>query len=310
MIRLQFYIKGLLWLGVMFALLSGCRRSDLTVTAPSTTVVTAPPAQAEQTPLASPTQPEPTATPLPLAVKVNGLEITLAEYEAELTQFSAARGGAELSAEEKQLVLDNLIEQALLAQAAFQQGYSLSDAQLDERIAQLSAQIGGAEALSSWKQANGYTDQSFRLALARSMAAAWMRDQIIAQVPRTAEQVHARQILLYNSEEADQVYSLLQAGNDFGNLAAKYDPVTRGDLGWFPRGYLADPKLEEVIFGLQVEAFSPVIETLAGYHIVQLLEREAQRLLSPEALLQLQIQAVQDWLEEHRSQSQIELFIP
>ncbi|MDI6693547.1 MAG: peptidylprolyl isomerase [Anaerolineales bacterium] len=282
----------------------------MTVTAPSTTVVTAPPAQAEQTPLASPTQPEPTATPLPLAVKVNGLEITLAEYEAELTQFSAARGGAELSAEEKQLVLDNLIEQALLAQAAFQQGYSLSDAQLDERIAQLSAQIGGAEALSSWKQANGYTDQSFRLALARSMAAAWMRDQIIAQVPRTAEQVHARQILLYNSEEADQVYSLLQAGNDFGNLAAKYDPVTRGDLGWFPRGYLADPKLEEVIFGLQVEAFSPVIETLAGYHIVQLLEREAQRPLSPEALLQLQIQAVQDWLEEHRSQSQIELFIP
>ena len=166
MIRLQFYIKGLLWLGVMFTLLSGCRRSDLPATAPSTTVVTAPPAQVEQTPFASPTQPEPTATPLPLAVKVNGLEITLAEYEAELTQFSAARGGVELSAEEKQLVLDNLIEQALLAQAAFQQGYSLSDAQLDERIAQLSAQIGGAEALSSWKQANGYTDQSFRLALA------------------------------------------------------------------------------------------------------------------------------------------------
>ncbi len=309
MIRLQFYIKGLFCLGVMLALLSGCRRVEATATALSTGEIASPPAQVEQTPLASPTQPEPTATSLPLAMKVNGLEITLAEYEAEIKQFSAARGGAELSAEEKQQVLNNLIEQALLAQAAFQQGYSLSEAQLEERIAQLSAQIGGAEALATWMQANGYSEQSFRLALARSMAAAWMRDQIIAQVPRAAEQVHARQILLYNSEEADQVYSLLQAGNDFGNLAAKYDPVTRGDLGWFPRGYLADPKLEEVIFSLQVEAFSPVVETLAGYHIVQLLEREAQRPLSPEALLLLQIQAVQDWLDEHRNQSQIELFI-
>lgn len=310
MIRLQFYIKALLCFGVMLALLSGCRRVEATATAPSTSDTVPLPAHVEQTPLASPTQPEPSATSLPLAMKVNGLEITLAEYEAELKQFSAARAGAELSAEEKQQVLDNLIEQALLAQAAFQQGYVLSDAQLEERITQLSAQIGGAEALSAWMQTNGYSEPSFRLALARSMAAAWMRDQIIAQLPRVAEQVHARQILLYNSEEADQVYALLQGGNDFGNLATKYDPVTRGDLGWFPRGYLADRKLEEVIFALQVEAFSPVVETLAGYHIVQLLEREAQRPLSPEALLQLQIQAVQDWLEEHRSQSQIELFIP
>jgi peptidyl-prolyl cis-trans isomerase C len=129
-------------------------------------------------------------------------------------------------------------------------------------------------------------------------------------VPRTAEQVHARQILLYNPAQANEVLGLLKAGNDFGNLAVEYDPVTRGDLGWFPRGYLLDPKLEEVAFGLEPGAFSEIVETVAGYHILQVLEREAQRPLSPEAWLAQQTQAVQSFLDEQRDQGEIQILLP
>ncbi len=207
-------------------------------------------------------------------------------------------------------MLDELIDQALLAQAASQSGFTVDDAMLDERIQRLIDQLGGQAALDSWMQTYGYNTASFRQALARSIASAWMRDQIAAGVPKAAEQVHARQILLYNADEANEVLGLLKAGNDFGNLAVKYDPVTRGDLGWFPRGYLLDPKLEEIAFGLQPEAYSEIVETLAGYHIIQVLEREAQRPLSPEALLAQQLQAVQSWLDEQRDQGEIQILLP
>jgi parvulin-like peptidyl-prolyl isomerase len=71
-----------------------------------------------------------------------------------------------------------------------------------------------------------------------------------------------------------------------------------------------DKKLEEVAFSLEPEAYSEVIETLAGYHILQVLERDAQHPLSPEALLALQLQAVQSWLDERRSQSEVQILLP
>jgi len=248
----------------------------------------------------------PSATSLPLAARVNGLEITLAEYQSELALFQAAKG-TELAPEDKQRVLDDLIDQALLAQAAQEKGFTVDEVMLQERITRLASTLGGDQALQTWLATYKYDQQSFQRALTRSVAAAWMRDQIATAASGTAEQVHARQILLYSADQADQVYQLLKSGNDFGNLALKYDPLTGGDLGWFPRGYLLDKKLEEAAFSLQPGQFSPVIETPAGFHILQVLERDPQHPLSPDARLVLGTQAVSEWLAARRTQSQIEI---
>lgn len=223
--------------------------------------------------------------------------------------YQAAKG-TELAPEDKKRVLDDLIDQALLAQAAQEKGFTVDETLLQERIKQLTSQIGGDQALQTWLTTYHYDEQSFQRALTRSIAAAWMLDQIAAATPHTAEQVHARQILLYTAEQADQIYQQLKSGNDFGNLAIKFDPLTGGDLGWFPRGYLPDKKLEDVAFSLQPEQFSTVIESPAGFHILQVLERDPQHPLSPDALLALQTQSVADWLAQRRSQGQIEITIP
>jgi peptidyl-prolyl cis-trans isomerase C len=139
---------------------------------------------------------------------------------------------------------------------------------------------------------------------------AWMRDQLIAQVPTTAEQVHVRQILLYSSDQANEVLAQLKAGKDFAALAAQYDPLTFGDLGWSPRHYLLDPKIEEAVFSLQPGQSSDVIQTSAGFHIIQVIERESQRPLDSNALLALQLQALDNWLQERRNQSQIQFLLP
>jgi len=244
-----------------------------------------------------------------MAATINGEGISLEEYQAELARYQAVTG-TELATEDKQRVLNDLIDQLLLAQGASQAGYRVDEKALQERSDGLIAQLGGEQALMDWMAANGYDEASFRQALARSVAAAWMRDQIASVVPGAVEQVHARQILLYNSSEAESVLAQLRSGANFADLAAQYDPAAGGDLGWFPRGYLLDPKLDEAAFSLQPGEYSAVIQTSAGYHILQVLERDPQRPLEPDARLVLQRQAIRDWLATRRNQSQIQVFVP
>jgi peptidyl-prolyl cis-trans isomerase C len=251
---------------------------------------------------------------VPLAVRVNGEEITLAEYQEELARYQAAveESGAnsESESEAGQRVLDDLVDQVLLAQGAREGGFSLTETELQARLDALAEEAGGETALAEWQAANGYTPESFQTSLERALAAAWMRDQVIAAVPESAEQVHARQILLHNEDQAREVLARLGAGEKFDTLAAEFEPVTFGDLGWFPRGYLLEPALEEAAFALEPEAYSRVVETRLGFHLVQLIEREPDRPLDPDALLALQRNALQEWLEARRSESEIQTLLP
>ncbi len=265
---------------------------------------------ASDTPQATPTI---TPTPEPLALKVNGEGVPLVEYQAQLTQLIAAdeQAGKTRSADEqRQAVLDELIDQTLLAQAAREAGFSLDEAALQARIDALAGQLGGQAALDEWMTANGYSPESFRKALERAAASAWQRDEMIKTVPETAEQVRVQQILVRDAATADELHRQLEAGADFATLASKYDPIAGGILGWFPRGYLTQPAVEEAAFALQPGQYSPVIETDFGYHIVFVLEREADRPLSVDASITLQHKALAAWLESKRNASSIEILAP
>lgn len=264
-------------------------------------------------PAATPTpSPTPTQTPLPLALSVNGDGITMEEFNAELARYQqvqAALGNSVDADTATQTVANDYIDTLLLAQGAATQGYSVDDVTLQSNIDALAMQIGGSEALSAWQTANGYTEAEFRSSLQRQLNAAWMRDQIAGAVPSTAEQVHIRQILLYNATDAQTALEYLQAGWDFTALAAQYDPATQGELGWLPRGYLTEKAIEDAAFALQAGAYSGIIESQAGYHILYLVESDPARQLSPDALLTLQEHAVADWLTQRRAESTI-LFAP
>jgi peptidyl-prolyl cis-trans isomerase C len=84
---------------------------------------------------------------------------------------------------------------------------------------------------------------------------------------------------------------------------------TRGDLGWFPRGYLLEPKIEEAAFALQVGEYSGVIATSAGFSIIKVLERDPAHALSPDAYLALQEIALRDWVSRQRSEATV-VFAP
>jgi len=262
------------------------------------------------TPQATATPKPPTATPEPMALTVNGEGVRLVEFDEEVVRYMTAQEALEKtvsSAEATRAVIDDLVVQLLLAQAARAQGFTLDEAALQARIDSLAAQVGGAAALSQWQAQHGYTEQTFRSALKRAAEAAWMRDKIVVAVPSTAEQVHIQQILLYNEGTAQRFLTQLNGGADFDELALEADPLTRGDLGWVPRGYLLNEKIEEAAFGLTVGEHSAVIATDVGFHIIRILARDAERPLSPDAYLTLQELALKKWIEEQRQQAAIVL---
>jgi peptidyl-prolyl cis-trans isomerase C len=260
-----------------------------------------------QLPTATPVPP--TATPPPSVATVDGEYITIAEFQAELARYKSAQTALGITVSEEEAnkaVLEDMIAQFMLSQAGRAANFNLTESDLKSRLDALAESVGGTEALSAWESAHGYDDASFKVALKRSAEAAWMRDKIIADVPTTAEQIHVRQILTYNEEDARAALEELKGGADFDELAAQYDPITLGELGWVPHGYLLDEKADKAVFALQAGAYSDVVATNAGFHIFKALER-GDHPLSPDALLTVQELALKNWVAEQRAKSKIVL---
>jgi peptidyl-prolyl cis-trans isomerase C len=272
----------------------------------STIAVTQPPAptvQAAQSVTPPPTAaPVPTATPEPLALTVNGQNITLAEYDSELARCQAGKTSAAVDASDcPAAVLSQLTKQAIVEQAAATAGITVTQSEVDANLNTITAKLGGPGALIVWLAANKYQSSEFRAALRADLLRARMVDKLTAGVGPTAEQVHAREILVTSSDTAQAVLTQLQAGADYATLALQYsrDLSSRaggGDLGWFPRGVLTVPEVEQAAFSLQPGQISGVIHSALGYHIIQVLERDPQRPLSPGDEQTLRAAAYTAWL--------------
>jgi peptidyl-prolyl cis-trans isomerase C len=248
---------------------------------------------------------------VPLAATVNGEGIPTAEYQAQVAQYIAARKALDKTATEDEAakaVLEDLIAQVLLAQGARAAGFQLSDSALSARMQAVATQAGGQDKLTAWESDHGYSADSFPTALKRAAEAAYMRDKIVTAVPKTADQVHVRQILLYNESDAIRIRNQLKGGADFDTLARIIDPKSGGELSWFPRGYLLEPKIEDAAFSMQVGEVSDIIQTEVGFDIIRVLERDPQHILSPDAYLAMQELALKGWVAKQRASATLVLW--
>lgn len=255
-------------------------------------------------------------TPEPLAALVEDVPLRLSDYQAELARFEAAQTslGIDLATlgDYQAQVLQAMIDRRLLAQAELAETGSLDPGTVDQALADLTAGRGGTDGMHAWLSENMYTLDGFRAALEEEILAERKVDQIVSGVPRTAEQVHARHIVVASRDQAQELLDQLEAGADFADLAATYslDLSTRlagGDLSWFPRGYLTMPLVEEAAFNLQPGEISGIIESELGFHIVQSLER-GEHPLTSDAWQKLGRTAVEDWLTSRRSDADIQTF--
>ncbi len=291
--------------------LAACRPAD----------VSPPPAPATQTPIIIIVTPTPTEEPL--AAMVNGEPITMAEYQRELARYEASLPqsnldpstpeGEEALAQARAWVLDRMIEQRLILQAAAEEGITVSDEEVEASITSLKNDLG-EEAFRQRLADQGMSEDELREALRREMIASRMMEKVVASVPTHGPEVHARHILVATEAEAQQILQQLQAGADFATLAQQYsiDESTRdrgGDLGTFPRGTLTLPEVEEAAFSLQAGQISGVIHSAWGYHIVQVLDRIEDTDYDPVSLRILRDKAIDTWLQSLWDQADIRKFV-
>jgi parvulin-like peptidyl-prolyl isomerase len=199
--------------------------------------------------------------------------------------------------------------------------------------------------LEQVKTASGFGEADLRALIETDLLRDKLYEAVGKDAPTTAEQVHARHILVRIIEAqptptplpADQptptpaadapvtpaprdeaqalariieVQQKLGAGGDFAQLAEEYSDDTGsvaegGDLGWFGRGRMV-PEFEEAAFSLEPGQLSGPIKTTYGYHLVQVLEKDPARPVDEFTLQQNKYTAFMKWLDDLRNTAQIE----
>lgn len=118
-------------------------------------------------------------------------------------------------------------------------------------------------------------------------------------------QVHIRHLFTKDVEEAQSLYRQLQEKVPFAMLAAEVfqDTVlakSGGDLGWMKAGDL-DEDFANAALALQGNEISSPVQTRWGYHIIQLLDRKEQVILTEEDF-QAQRRSLEKRIRRQKSQ--------
>ena len=249
---------------------------------------------------------------IPLVATVNGEDITLPEFQRALMRRQMEMNAADPAALQAE-ILDQLIDQELIAQGAVAQEIVVSD---DEVLAELQVNVelaGSAEAWEQWLAINGYTPDEFLATLRATLVTNHLRDAITGDLSGEVPQVHARHILVKTQADAAGLMARLQAGEEFGALAQQFslDETTRangGDLGWFTREELLVPQLADAAFILQPGQMGGPVATALGYHVVQTLEN-GSRPVDPERRVYIAQARFENWLQQMRQLATIERFL-
>jgi len=267
-----------------------------------------------------------TATPavtVEAAALVNGQAVPLQEYEIQVNQAIAVLGqqqnldpnteeGKAALAQLRRQILESLIDQVLIEQAATRENISVSDDQVEAELARL---IGDNPAqFEEWLKANDLTRDAFKVQLWRQLLSAAFQEHIVGSGSPIVEQAHVRHILLSSEAEAMDVLLQLRAGGDFAALAQQFSQDhnskdSGGDLGFFPRGIMPE-QIEAVAFGLPPGQISGIVKSDFGYHIIEVVEKDPARQVPDDMLAAWRQSTFMQWLTAHKTAARIRYLIP
>jgi parvulin-like peptidyl-prolyl isomerase len=137
-----------------------------------------------------------------------------------------------------------------------------------------------------------------------------VRDALVANIGQTADQVHAEHILVATEELANQIYAdVTTGGQNFEQVAKDKSTDTStapngGDLGWFPKGVMVQA-FEDAAFSTEPGQIHAPVQTQYGWHIIKVIETQANRALTDDQISQLQDDTVNNWLKEQEATMKI-----
>jgi peptidyl-prolyl cis-trans isomerase C len=195
---------------------------------------------------------------------IDGEKVTLQEFNKELDKIPMNMKMLVASESGKKNYLDRLVVKKLLLKEASKAKIE-SDKEFQERVNDIKEQLLIETLLKKKITADTQMSEDDLKKYYEEHKEEFKKDG----------EINTRHILLKTEEEAKQVQTKLQKGEDFTELAKKYsiDPNVKasgGEIGFQPKGSLI-PEYENAAFKLtKVGQVSGIVKTQFGYHIIRL----------------------------------------
>lgn len=283
-----------------------------------------------------------------IAAKVNGEVIKKSEVDAQVKQYmdavqkqSQQTGGKTATPSEKEIherVVENLINGALIRQAAAEEGIKVTQKDIDEQIASIRKNFPDQKAFDNALKQSGMTLEQLKEQIRDQLLITRLKEKLTKDIAVTDDEiedyyknnkaqfkesaaVRASHILFGPDDKktAEKVLKEIKAGSNFGELAKKYskDPASAakgGDLGWPTTPYV--PEFQEACDKLKKGQLSGLVKTTYGWHIIKVTDSRKSRQKPVDEVREqvrqmLQAQKSQEaftkLLEDLRKKAQIEI---
>lgn len=283
-----------------------------------------------------------------VAARVNGEEITQTELNAQVEQlkkqypemFEGEEGEARLL-DFKLRLLDNLINQKLVEQAAKERDLGVTDKDVQAQISQLKEGFADQAQYEQALKSAGMTEKTLQgqireQLITQKLIESLAEDENVSddevttyyeknKAQFTVQPAKRASHILFKADDKDKAEDILakiRDGGDFANLAKEnsIDTATAskgGDLGWPTAAYVAE--FENALSKLDKGEVSDLVQSPYGWHIIKVTdEREgSQQELADvkDQIKQIVVQqrradAYQTFLEDLRDKAEIEIVDP
>ena len=241
----------------------------------------------------------------------------------------------------KASIVNYLVQNEVIKQQAADMNVTVTQKQLDERIQQITKQVGGQKKLDALLKKQGVTMDQLQTQLQAQMLQDAVRTKVSENTKVTEAQikdyyndpankqqfvvqdsVEARHVLVNTKAKALKVQKLLTADNSDANwkkVAKEYstDPGSKdkgGSLGSFPKGRMV-PEFEKVAFSIKPNTVSPPVKSQFGWHVLEVTKKipgstksftEAKAMIEQALKFQMQTKAWDTWLSDAEKKAGIE----
>lgn len=226
----------------------------------------------------------------PVAV-VNGTEISRDVWNLFLKTRTSGHEGEEITPEQQQQTLDNLIQMYVASQQAEKDGLNSGEtaARLELMKRSALADLAGQKHLEDKEP----TQEDLKAEY----------DRQVAQMPKN--EYNARHILVETEEKARELIASLDKGAKFETLAKDNSSDSSagdgGDLGWFMPGQMVKP-FADAVQALEKGAYTKdPVQSQFGWHVIKL---EDTRPLTPPPF-----EAVETQLKQFVKQSKFQDYL-
>ena len=195
----------------------------------------------------------------PVAI-VDGTPISREAYDDYLKGLLRGKPASDVTAEEKNQVLDQMINMQLIAEQGEKDGLQ-NDPDVATRIALVRTQILADAAAQKYVKSNEPSDQDLHAAYD-------------AATDKT--EYHAEHILVPAKDKADQLIKKIKGGAKFEDVAkaesTDNSKTNGGDLGWFTTARMVKPFGDAVKTLKKGDMTNEPIQTQYGWHIIKLVD--------------------------------------